>query len=73
MIPAADDIVICFAHVVYRLEERFAALETGIASFAVREPETLARRVGDADVLVISGLWQNQLLDRTKRPRTAIP
>ena len=69
MIPAADNIVICFAHVAYRLQERFAALETGIDSFAVRDPETLENRVGEADVLVISGLWQNQLLDRTKRLR----
>ena len=66
MIPAADNIVICFAHVAYRLQERFAVLETGIKSFAVREPETLANRVGEADVLLISGLWQNQLLDRAK-------
>ena len=69
MIPSADKIVICFAHVAYRLQERFAALETGINSFAVRDPETLAKRVGEADVLVISGLWQNQLLDRAKRLR----
>ena len=69
MIPAADNVVICFAHVAYRLQERFAVLETGIKSFAVREPETLANRVGEADVLLISGLWQNQLLDRAKRLR----
>ena len=69
MIPPADKIVICFAHVAYQLHERFSALETGINSFAVRDPETLEKRVGEADVLVISGLWQNQLLDRTKRLR----
>ena len=69
MIPSADKIVICFAHVAYRLQERFSALETGINSFAVRDPETLMKRVGEADVLVISGLWQNQLLDQTKRLR----
>ena len=69
MIAAADKIVICFAHVAYRLQERFAALETGINSFAVRDPESLEKRAGDADVLVISGLWRNQLLDRTRRLR----
>jgi phosphoglycerate dehydrogenase-like enzyme len=69
MIPAAENIVICFAHVAYRLQERFAALQTGINSFAVRDPETLENRVGEADVLVISGLWQNQLLDRAQRLR----
>lgn len=69
MIPPADSIVVCFAHVAYRLQERFSALETGIRSFAVRDPETLEKRAADADVLVISGLWQNQLLDHAKRLR----
>ena len=69
MIPPADKIVICFAHVAYQLHERFSSLETGINSFAVRDPETLEKRVSETDVLVISGLWQNHLLDRTKRLR----
>ena len=33
------------------------------------EPETLEKRVGEAEVLVISGLWHNGLLDRTTRLR----
>jgi phosphoglycerate dehydrogenase-like enzyme len=67
--PPKDKLTICFAHVAYQLHERFAALDTGIASFAVRDPETLAKRIGEADVLVISGLWHNGLLDRAKRLR----
>ena len=69
MIAPADEIVVCFAHVAYRLQERFAALATEINSFAVRDADTLMRRVGDADVLVISGLWQNHLLDHAARLR----
>ncbi|MGH7029533.1 MAG: hypothetical protein ACREE9_01680 [Stellaceae bacterium] len=69
MIATADKIVICFAHFAYWLHERFSALEAGINSFAVRDLETLENRVGEADVLVISGLWRNQHLDRTKRLR----
>ena len=69
MFPASDKLAICFAHVAYRLHERFSALDTGINSFAVRDAETLAQRVGEADVLVISGLWQNSLLDRAARLR----
>ncbi len=69
MIPANDKLAICFAHVAYRLHERFSAQGTGIASFAVRDGESLANRVGEADVLVISGLWQNCLLDRAKKLR----
>ena len=69
MFPTADKTVICFAHVAYRLQERFAALGSGIASFEVRDSDALADRVGEADVLVISGLWHNRLLDRTRRLR----
>jgi D-2-hydroxyacid dehydrogenase (NADP+) len=69
MLPPKDKLSICFAHVAYRLHERFSALDTGIGSFAVRDPETLEKRVGEADVLVISGLWQNSLLGRTEKLR----
>jgi phosphoglycerate dehydrogenase-like enzyme len=69
MIPLPDEIVICFAHVAYRLQERFAALQTGTKNFAVRDPESLIKRAGEADVLVISGLWQNLLVDRARRLR----
>src|SRR5271154_774997 len=69
MIAPADEIVICFAHIAYRLQERFSTVEAGINSFAVRDLETLIKRVGEADVLVISGLWQNQLLEQTTRLR----
>ncbi|HEY1258770.1 MAG TPA: D-2-hydroxyacid dehydrogenase [Stellaceae bacterium] len=69
MLPPENEIAICFAHVAYRLGERFAALATGIASFEVRDPETLERRLAEADVLVISGLWRDGLLDRAKKLR----
>jgi len=44
-------------------------LNTGINSFAVRDFETLEKRVGEADVLVISGLWQDRLLNRATKLR----
>jgi len=69
MLPPKDEISICFAHVAYLLHERFSALDTGIGSFAVRNSETLEKRVGEADVLAISGLWHNSLLDRAKKLR----
>ncbi len=69
MLTPNDDLVICFAHVAYRLHERFSLLNTGIKSFAVRDPESLENRVGEADVLVISGLWHDGLLDRAKKLR----
>jgi phosphoglycerate dehydrogenase-like enzyme len=69
MLPPSDKLSICFAHVAYRLHERFSSLGTGIGSFAVRDAETLEERVGEANVLVISGLWRNSLLDRAPRLR----
>jgi phosphoglycerate dehydrogenase-like enzyme len=69
MIPPKEHITICFAHVAYRLQERFLALNTGMSSFEVRDRETLERRLDETDVLVISGLWQNRLLERARRLR----
>jgi len=57
MLPPSDKLSICFAHVAYRLHERFPAFNTGISSFAVRDLAGLEKRVGEAHVLVISGLW----------------
>ncbi len=69
MLPPSDKLSICFAHVAYRLHERFSALDTGIGSFAVRDQRTLEKRIAKADVLVISGLWQNSLLEGAKKLR----
>ena len=56
MLPPKDQLTICFAHVAYRLRERFLTLATGIESFEVRDGAALEQRIGEADVLVISGL-----------------
>ena len=69
MLPRDNELTICFAHVAYRLHEQFSALHTGIRSFAVRDPEGLERRVGEADVLVISGLWHDGIIGRANRLR----
>jgi hypothetical protein len=67
MLPSKDQLAICFAHVAYRLRERFLALATGIESFEVRDGAALEQRIGEADVLMVSGLWRNDLLLRAKR------
>src|ERR1700751_5506558 len=69
MLPATDKLTICFAHVAYRLRDPFAALKTGIDSFEGRDAAALERRIGEADVLVVSGLWRNELLARAGRLR----
>lgn len=61
MLPQAESLTICFAHVAYQLQARFALRESGIASFEVRDRAELEARIGEADVLVVSGLWRNEL------------
>jgi len=69
MLPSADQLAICFAHVAYRLGDRFAHRATGIAHFEVRSREELEARIGEADVLVISGLWRDELAARAGKLR----
>jgi len=69
VLPPRDQTTICFAHVAYQLQERFVARNSGIASFQVRSPEELLRRIAEADVLVVSGLWRDDLVERAQRLR----
>jgi phosphoglycerate dehydrogenase-like enzyme len=69
MFPTQDGLTICFAHVAYQMQARFAARQTGIDSFEVRSRDELQARIGDADVLVVSGLWRDDLVDRAGRLR----
>jgi phosphoglycerate dehydrogenase-like enzyme len=62
MFPPKDRLTICFAHVAYQFQARFAARKPGIATFEVRNRDELVGRIGDADVLVVSGLWSNDLV-----------
>ncbi|HJU16116.1 MAG TPA: D-2-hydroxyacid dehydrogenase [Stellaceae bacterium] len=69
MIPQKDKLTIGFAHVAYQLQAQFARRNLNIATFEVRSGSELERRIGDADVLVISGLWRDALLERAQRLR----
>jgi phosphoglycerate dehydrogenase-like enzyme len=44
------------------MQERFVLRNTGIKSFEVRTLDELKARVGEADVLSVSGLWRNELI-----------
>lgn len=61
MLPASDTLRICFAHVAYQMQARFALRESGIAGFEVRDRAALEARIAEADVLVVSGLWRNEV------------
>src|SRR5258706_434324 len=69
LIPHKDKLTICFAHVAYQLQAQYERRRTGIASFQAWDREALEQRIGTADVLVISGLWRNELLERARRLR----
>ena len=58
-----------FAHAAYRLRERFLERDLGIASFQVRSLDELERRIGEADVLAVSGLWRDGLLQHAHKLR----
>jgi phosphoglycerate dehydrogenase-like enzyme len=64
MLPPKDSLTICFAHAAYQLQSRFTSRLPGIKSFEVRNLSDLDDRVGEADVLVISGLWHDGLLTK---------
>ena len=62
MLPAPNAMTICFAHAAYRMQDRFAARNTGIRSIEVRDRAALEGAVGQAEVVVISGLWKDDLI-----------
>lgn len=66
MFPKKEDLNICFAHVAYQLGPRFDLRKTGIKHVHAWNRDELHKHVGDADVLVISGLWNNDLFDKAK-------
>jgi D-2-hydroxyacid dehydrogenase (NADP+) len=67
--PDRTNLTVCFAHVAYRLGERFAARNTGIRHIEVRSSDDLAARIPEADVLLVSGLWRNELIARAAKLR----
>ncbi len=69
MLPPKDRLTILFAHVAYRMQERFALRNTGIASIEVRNRDDLDARIAEADVLLCSGLWRNDLIPRAPKLR----
>jgi hypothetical protein len=69
MFPSESDLTICFAHVAYQLQQRFALRKLPIRNFGVTSHDELDARIGEADVLVISGLWHNELTSRAPKLR----
>ena len=67
MFPSKQDVTICFAHAAYQMKARFDLRKTGIKSFQVWAYDELQKRVGEADVVVVSGMWKNELIAAATR------
>ena len=68
-LPPKEELTIHFAHVAYRLAERFALRKTGVEHFQTWTAEETLERAGEGDVLVLSGLWSAELLARATKLR----
>jgi len=62
MFPAKQDLTICFAHAAYQMQARFDLRKTAIKNFQVWNYDDLQKRVGEADIVVVSGMWKNDLI-----------
>jgi phosphoglycerate dehydrogenase-like enzyme len=69
MLPPKHQLTICFAHAAYQMKATFDALDTGVGNFEVRDRPSLDRQIAEADVLVVSGLWHNGLIELGQRLR----
>ena len=67
--PGDDTLVIHFAHVAYRLAERFALRGTGIEHFQTWNPDDTRARIAEGHVLVLSGFWSDDLLGDAEKLR----
>lgn len=67
MFPTRDRLTICFAHAAYQMKARFDARNTGINSFQVRSYDEFVQRIGEADVVSVSGMWKNDIIPHATR------
>lgn len=64
--PLSRDCTLHFAHSAYRLAEAFERRGLGLPSFQTWTREETARRIGEGDVLVLSGFWDNAFIEPMK-------
>lgn len=62
MLPSSDRLTVCFAHAAYQMQARFEARKSGIGCFQVRDRDALAARIGEADIVCVSMMWDNALI-----------
>lgn len=67
MFPARSELVIQFAHIAYQFEAQFALRDTGIENYATWTRDETAEKIAGADVIVATGFWHNELLEKAER------
>lgn len=67
MFPSRDKLVVCAAHGAYQLQGVLAEHAPDISCFQVRSRDELTARIGEADVVLVSMLWDNALLEHARR------
>jgi len=67
VLPARKDLKILFAHGAYDMKPIFDSEDHGITTQQVSNYEDLEKALPEADVLVVSGLWKNDLLKHAKK------
>lgn len=63
------ELTICFAHAAYQLQDEFRSRGHAAKSFEVRSLDEFKARAAEADVVVVSGLWRNELLSTCPKLR----
>ncbi len=69
LIPPPDSLTIGFAHPAYQLQPEFLRRRTDIRTLRAVNGDELLAILPSCDVLVVSGLWKNALLDQAPRLR----
>ncbi len=67
--PARSALTVCFAHVAYRMGDRFTVRSPDIRFVEVRDRDAFEAAIPGADVVVVSGMWRNELLANAPKLR----
>jgi phosphoglycerate dehydrogenase-like enzyme len=65
--PSAANTTVHFGHVAYRMEERYALRNPEVNYFQTWSADDTMNRIENADVFVVSGFWDNVLLERATK------
>ena len=67
MLPPEDRLTICVAHPAYQVKTVLDAAHPGLHVHEARTPAEFERLIAEADVVLVSGLWRNDLLARAPK------